>query len=201
MTRQNFEFETSHITSQVKVGLVFGTILKHSQFTCLFKLAGLFFSLSRLFINASQLSYGFVYYFACAEELVTGLSRVSWEKVDVSFHNSRSKFAAHSVIQVHFFLYVFLSYLHPHKSARRYRNSKTKKNGFSIKNNCLLLCLRCSVLIVWSQLLRVHAGKRPQLAYRRGRCYSTYDRSFLSLKVTPQLCTILHVLLQSICSL
>lgn len=34
------------------------------------------------------------------EELVTGLSRVSWEKVDVSFHNSRSKFAAHSVIQV-----------------------------------------------------------------------------------------------------
>ncbi|PWA74102.1 alpha/beta-Hydrolases superfamily protein [Artemisia annua] len=34
------------------------------------------------------------------EELVTGLSRVSWEKVDVSFHNSRSRFAAHSVIQV-----------------------------------------------------------------------------------------------------
>ncbi|KAI7732013.1 hypothetical protein M8C21_016850, partial [Ambrosia artemisiifolia] len=33
------------------------------------------------------------------EELVTGLSRVSWEKVDVSFHNSRSRFAAHSVIQ------------------------------------------------------------------------------------------------------
>ncbi|XP_076894101.1 putative lipase ROG1 [Bidens hawaiensis] len=34
------------------------------------------------------------------EELVTGLSRVSWEKVDVSFHNSRQRFAAHSVIQV-----------------------------------------------------------------------------------------------------
>ncbi|KAJ0538706.1 putative alpha/Beta hydrolase, lipase [Helianthus annuus] len=34
------------------------------------------------------------------EELVTGLSRVSWEKVDVSFHNSKSRFAAHSVIQV-----------------------------------------------------------------------------------------------------
>nr|GEW70592.1 putative lipase ROG1 [Tanacetum cinerariifolium] len=34
------------------------------------------------------------------EELVTGLSCVSWEKVDVSFHNSRSRFAAHSVIQV-----------------------------------------------------------------------------------------------------
>lgn len=31
---------------------------------------------------------------------MTGLSRVSWEKVDVSFHNSRSRFAAHSVIQV-----------------------------------------------------------------------------------------------------
>ncbi|XP_009768176.1 lipid droplet phospholipase 1-like [Nicotiana sylvestris] len=34
------------------------------------------------------------------EELVTGLSRVSWDKVDVSFHKSRRKFAAHSVIQV-----------------------------------------------------------------------------------------------------
>ncbi|GJQ93508.1 ribonuclease H-like domain-containing protein [Tanacetum coccineum] len=34
------------------------------------------------------------------EELVTGLSRVSWEKVDVNFHNSRSSIAAHSVIQV-----------------------------------------------------------------------------------------------------
>ncbi|CAI9768245.1 unnamed protein product [Fraxinus pennsylvanica] len=34
------------------------------------------------------------------EELVTGLSSVSWEKVDVSFHSSRLRFAAHSVIQV-----------------------------------------------------------------------------------------------------
>ncbi|KAL1816316.1 hypothetical protein DCAR_0520698 [Daucus carota subsp. sativus] len=35
------------------------------------------------------------------EELVTGLSRVSWEKVDVSFHSgSIQRFAAHSVIQV-----------------------------------------------------------------------------------------------------
>ncbi|PIN05036.1 hypothetical protein CDL12_22423 [Handroanthus impetiginosus] len=34
------------------------------------------------------------------EELVIGLSRVSWEKVDVSFHRSRIKFAAHSIIQV-----------------------------------------------------------------------------------------------------
>lgn len=34
------------------------------------------------------------------EELVTGLSRMSWEKVDVSFHSSRQRFAAHSVIQV-----------------------------------------------------------------------------------------------------
>ncbi|KAJ4840355.1 hypothetical protein Tsubulata_007623 [Turnera subulata] len=34
------------------------------------------------------------------EELLTGLSRVSWEKVDVSFHTSRQRFAAHSVIQV-----------------------------------------------------------------------------------------------------
>ncbi|KAI3748960.1 hypothetical protein L6452_12430 [Arctium lappa] len=38
--------------------------------------------------------------FDSEEELVTGLSRVSWEKVDVSFHNSKLRFAAHSVIQV-----------------------------------------------------------------------------------------------------
>ncbi|KAJ7970634.1 alpha/beta-Hydrolases superfamily protein [Quillaja saponaria] len=34
------------------------------------------------------------------EVLVTGLSRVSWEKIDVSFHSSRQRFAAHSIIQV-----------------------------------------------------------------------------------------------------
>lgn len=34
------------------------------------------------------------------EELVKGLSSLSWEKVDVSFHSSRFRFAAHSVIQV-----------------------------------------------------------------------------------------------------
>ncbi|KAJ4706537.1 alpha/beta-Hydrolases superfamily protein [Melia azedarach] len=34
------------------------------------------------------------------EELLKGLSRVSWEKIDVSFHSSRQRFAAHSVIQV-----------------------------------------------------------------------------------------------------
>ncbi|URE14093.1 serine esterase family protein [Musa troglodytarum] len=35
------------------------------------------------------------------EMLVTGLARLSWEKVDVSFHNSSiHRFAAHSVIQV-----------------------------------------------------------------------------------------------------
>ncbi|KAG7030857.1 ROG1 [Cucurbita argyrosperma subsp. argyrosperma] len=46
------------------------------------------------------------------EELVTGLSRLSWEKVDVSFHKSRQRLAAHSIIQValsvsllHFFLH------------------------------------------------------------------------------------------------
>ncbi|KAI3411277.1 DUF676 domain-containing protein [Psidium guajava] len=34
------------------------------------------------------------------EELVTNLSRVSWDKVDVSFHRSWQWFAAHSIIQV-----------------------------------------------------------------------------------------------------
>ncbi|KAG8652788.1 lipid droplet phospholipase 1 isoform X1 [Manihot esculenta] len=40
------------------------------------------------------------YFDKLEEELVTGLSRVSWEKVDVSFHTCRQRFAAHSVIQV-----------------------------------------------------------------------------------------------------
>uniref|UniRef100_A0A0D9X4B3 DUF676 domain-containing protein n=1 Tax=Leersia perrieri TaxID=77586 RepID=A0A0D9X4B3_9ORYZ len=34
------------------------------------------------------------------EKMVTGLRRVSWEKVDVSFHTSKQRFAAHSIIQV-----------------------------------------------------------------------------------------------------
>lgn len=38
--------------------------------------------------------------FKFAEEMIKGLSTVSWEKVDVSFHSSRQRFAAHSVIQV-----------------------------------------------------------------------------------------------------
>ena len=63
-------------------------------------------------VNASPFSYGFLFYFVCAEELVTGLSRVSWEKVDVSFHNSRSRFAAHSVIQVAR-VFVFVSFYTP----------------------------------------------------------------------------------------
>ncbi|CAD6246636.1 unnamed protein product [Miscanthus lutarioriparius] len=34
------------------------------------------------------------------EKMVTGLRRVPWEKVDVSFHSSMTSFAAHSIIQV-----------------------------------------------------------------------------------------------------
>ncbi|XP_010941069.1 putative lipase C4A8.10 [Elaeis guineensis] len=34
------------------------------------------------------------------EKMVIGLTRISWERVDVSFHSSRQRFAAHSVIQV-----------------------------------------------------------------------------------------------------
>ncbi|KAL3834680.1 hypothetical protein ACJIZ3_009416 [Penstemon smallii] len=34
------------------------------------------------------------------EELINGLSSVSWEKVDVSFHSSKLRIAAHSIIQV-----------------------------------------------------------------------------------------------------
>ncbi|XP_072962290.1 lipid droplet phospholipase 1-like [Typha angustifolia] len=38
------------------------------------------------------------------EKMVTALSSLSWEKVDVSFHNSIQRFDAHSVIQVKDFL-------------------------------------------------------------------------------------------------
>ncbi|XP_008801790.1 lipid droplet phospholipase 1-like isoform X1 [Phoenix dactylifera] len=37
------------------------------------------------------------------EKMVIGLTRVSWERVDVSFHSSRQRFAAHSVIQVKYY--------------------------------------------------------------------------------------------------
>ncbi|KAF6146136.1 hypothetical protein GIB67_015574 [Kingdonia uniflora] len=37
---------------------------------------------------------------AIEDELLTGLSQVSWEKIDVSFHTTRQRFAAHNVIQV-----------------------------------------------------------------------------------------------------
>jgi hypothetical protein len=42
--------------------------------------------------------------------MVTGLRRVSWEKVDVSFHSSMTSFAAHSIIQV---CSPLLSFQHP----------------------------------------------------------------------------------------
>lgn len=34
------------------------------------------------------------------EEMVTGLTKVSWQRVDVSFHTSKQRFDAHSTIQV-----------------------------------------------------------------------------------------------------
>nr|XP_034914905.1 uncharacterized protein LOC118049119 isoform X3 [Populus alba] len=58
------------------------------------------------------------------EELVTGLSRLSWEKVDASFHTCRQRFAAHSVIQVSPFppyvcvhACMHVSYIHPNRRA------------------------------------------------------------------------------------
>nr|GEU30083.1 hypothetical protein [Tanacetum cinerariifolium] len=48
---------------------------------------------------AGECNRGCLYSSTEAEELVTGLSSVSWEKVDVSFHNNRSSIAAHSIIQ------------------------------------------------------------------------------------------------------
>lgn len=42
--------------------------------------------------------------------MVTGLRRVSWGKVDVSFHSSMTSFAAHSIIQV---CSPLLSFQHP----------------------------------------------------------------------------------------
>jgi hypothetical protein len=42
------------------------------------------------------------WWFCYAEKMVTGLRRVSWEKVDVSFHTSMQRFAAHSIIQVYY---------------------------------------------------------------------------------------------------
>ncbi|KAH7537791.1 hypothetical protein FEM48_Zijuj03G0130700 [Ziziphus jujuba var. spinosa] len=50
------------------------------------------------------------------EELLTGLSRLPWEKVDVSFHSSRQRIAAHSIIQVSLFLSLSPSLSHTHRA-------------------------------------------------------------------------------------
>lgn len=39
-------------------------------------------------------------HFSFAEEMVAGLTKVSWQRVDVSFHTSKQRFDAHSTIQV-----------------------------------------------------------------------------------------------------
>jgi hypothetical protein len=41
------------------------------------------------------------------EEMIRGLTRVPWERVDVSFRKSKQRFVAHSTIQVKFLSYSF----------------------------------------------------------------------------------------------
>jgi len=59
----------------------------------------LFSSCHALFLTAELHMMGWLL-LLFSERLLQGLKRVSWEKVDVSFHNSKVRSAAHSVIQV-----------------------------------------------------------------------------------------------------
>lgn len=36
------------------------------------------------------------------EEMIRGLTQVAWERVDVSFHESKQRYIAHNTIQVSF---------------------------------------------------------------------------------------------------
>ncbi|GJQ90372.1 hypothetical protein Tco_0001511 [Tanacetum coccineum] len=76
-------------------------IVNHSLGPLLICLAGNFWKKDDAACRfVGECNQGYLYSSTGAEEPVTGLSRVSWEKVDVSFHNSRSSIAAHSVIQL-----------------------------------------------------------------------------------------------------
>ncbi|XP_072987401.1 putative lipase ROG1 [Typha latifolia] len=54
-------------------------------------------NLEEIYTDATVLNGG---YDTLEEKLVTALTRLSWERVDVSFRNSKQRFAAHSLIQV-----------------------------------------------------------------------------------------------------
>lgn len=48
------------------------------------------------------------FFFPHVEEMIRGLTRVPWERVDVSFQKSKQRYIAHSTIQVKLYLVDFL---------------------------------------------------------------------------------------------
>ena len=94
------------------------------------------------------------------ERLLRGLKCVSWEKVDVSFHNSKVRSAAHSVIQV-----------------------------LSLATCDVLLCQQfsnhlCLWKLCWSwspPCNEIFTGEGSCDALRRCRCHTAYDWPFYSL--------------------
>lgn len=44
------------------------------------------------------------------EEMLHGLGQLSWERVDVSFHNSKQRYVAHNTIQVSLIIGVLLTH-------------------------------------------------------------------------------------------
>jgi preprotein translocase subunit SecB len=55
--------------------------------------------------------------------MIRGLTRVPWERVDVSFRKSKQRFVAHSTIQVK-----FLSYSFPAKTVNIFARWETKSS-------------------------------------------------------------------------
>lgn len=43
-----------------------------------------------------------IFFLVCEEEMIRGLTQVAWERVDVSFHESKQRYIAHNTIQVSF---------------------------------------------------------------------------------------------------
>ena len=106
--------------------------------------------------------------------MVNGLSRVSWEKVDVSFHNSLQWPVAHSIIQV---LSLSLSLCHTHTHTHTHNSNKT-----TVLQPSLCVCHACKILYFSGFILLFILSGQIFFYVRRCRYHTTPYRSFPNLR-------------------
>ena len=64
---------------------------------------------SLLYIRKRHKLYPLLFFVWNIEEMLHGLGQLSWERVDVSFHNSKQRYVAHNTIQVSLIIGVLLT--------------------------------------------------------------------------------------------